>query len=117
MEINGKELFVNSWLVLNGFARTFRFPPNTKYADLFTANQNQAHDLKRGIWSEEENHADDLTTASGKVKNEPAIFFTKDGSEYHVAGYRYLLGGFMSISLEEAKKLLDPCKVCKPGGR
>jgi len=116
VDYNGKELFVNAWLVLNGYARAVRYPPNTKFADLFTANQNKAHDLKRGIWSVEEDHAEHVIPPNGKANNGQALFFTKDGGEYHVAGCRYLLGGFFSIALEEAKKSLDPCSVCKPNG-
>lgn len=117
VDYNGKEIFVNAFLVLNGYARAVRYPPNTKYADLFTANQNEAYDFNRGVWAVEEDHRAHVSPQNEEVNKEVAVFFTKSGAKYHLAGCRYLLGGSIAITLENAKKILEPCKVCKPQGR
>lgn len=43
--------FVNAELVRLGFAQTYRYPPNVKYADLFNRLQREARERKRGLWA------------------------------------------------------------------
>jgi micrococcal nuclease len=43
-------LFVNAALVRDGFAAPYRYPPNVKYADLFSALGRQAREAGVGLW-------------------------------------------------------------------
>ncbi len=44
------ELFVNEWLLTNGFADTLFFEPNTTYRSQFTRLRNSARDAGVGLW-------------------------------------------------------------------
>jgi len=44
------EVFVNAWLVENGYAQIMTIPPNVKYQDLFLKLQKEAREKKRGLW-------------------------------------------------------------------
>lgn len=46
----GGELFVNQWLITNGFADTLFFEPNTTYRSQFTRLRNTARDTGVGLW-------------------------------------------------------------------
>ena len=106
-----QEIFVNAWLIKNGYAKTAAGEPNTKFADIFTRLQKEAAENNRGIW------------ASKTSKTEPAkaqdpktiiVYVTKSGTKYHREGCRYLDKSAIPITLEEAKKKYEPCKVCNP---
>lgn len=47
---NGTELFLNSYLVEQGYANLMTIPPNVKYADLFKELYRQARKNNRGLW-------------------------------------------------------------------
>ena len=96
------EVFVNEYLIKVGNAKVATYPPNVKYRDRFVAAEWKAKEKKLGVWS--------------NSPEEVEYFMTKDGHEYHVAGCLYLIGGSIAIELENAKKLFEPCEVCKPGG-
>lgn len=104
------EVFVNEYLVKVGYAIVATYPPNVKYRDRFIAAEKVARDKKLGVWSLYPREVPE------GIDINHTIYFTKDGGEYHVAGCRYLLGGGFVIALDEAKKSLDPCEVCRPGG-
>lgn len=44
------DLFVNRWLVEQGFADTLFFEPNTTFEGSFTTARNEARDAGRGLW-------------------------------------------------------------------
>ncbi len=44
-------LFVNKYLVAEGFAHAATFPPDVKYADVFVSEQRNASTNKKGLWS------------------------------------------------------------------
>jgi micrococcal nuclease len=44
-------LFVNRYLVQNGFAYAATFPPDVKYANVFVKDQSFAREQKKGLWS------------------------------------------------------------------
>jgi micrococcal nuclease len=46
-----KKIFVNEYLVKNGYAVVATFPPNVKYVDLFVKAQQYAKEHKLGLWS------------------------------------------------------------------
>jgi micrococcal nuclease len=45
-------IFVNAWLLENGFAKVMTVPPNVKYASLFRELQRKAEAGKVGFWGE-----------------------------------------------------------------
>ncbi len=44
------DIFVNAWLVENGYARVATYPPNVKYQDLFLKLEKEARENNRGLW-------------------------------------------------------------------
>ena len=45
------DIFVNDYLVRQGFARTATFPPDVKYVDQFRLAEQEARENNRGLWS------------------------------------------------------------------
>lgn len=45
-------VFVNAWLVENGFAKVMTVPPNVKYANRFEKLQKDARSRRKGLWRE-----------------------------------------------------------------
>jgi micrococcal nuclease len=43
-------IFVNAWLVENGYAQVMTVPANVKYQDLFLKLQREAREAGRGLW-------------------------------------------------------------------
>lgn len=48
----GQAIFVNEYLVREGYARVATYPPDVKYKDVFLQAQDEAWTEKRGLWSE-----------------------------------------------------------------
>lgn len=46
------ELFVNEWLIANGFADTMFFEPNTTYRSRFTEMRDRARSAGVGLWGQ-----------------------------------------------------------------
>ena len=44
-------LFVNAWLVQQGYARVLTVPPNVRYAERFLELERQARRERRGLWA------------------------------------------------------------------
>lgn len=42
------------------------------------------------------------------------VCITKTGSKYHRENCRYVKGGYIEISLSDAKKMYSPCSICNP---
>lgn len=47
---DGQLLFVNDYLVREGFARVMTYPPDVKYNEEFRQAENEAKENKRGLW-------------------------------------------------------------------
>ena len=47
---NGSTLFVNDYLVREGFAKVYTYPPDTKFDEQFKAAEKQAREGRRGLW-------------------------------------------------------------------
>lgn len=45
------DLFVNAWLVQEGYARVLTVPPNVRYAERFLELERQARRDRRGLWA------------------------------------------------------------------
>lgn len=48
---SGQDIFINEYLVKQGFAYAATFPPDVKYHKLFVSAQNEARVNKRGLWN------------------------------------------------------------------
>jgi len=49
---SGQDLFVNDYLVRQGFAQVSTFPPDVKYQQQFLEAQTEAKENNRGLWKE-----------------------------------------------------------------
>ncbi len=49
---SGQVIFVNDYLVRQGFAQVSTFPPDVKYATQFLAAQKEAQENGRGLWKD-----------------------------------------------------------------
>ncbi len=47
---DGRLLFVNDYLIRQGFAKTLTIPPDVKFAEQFLEAQRQARENKKGLW-------------------------------------------------------------------
>jgi len=72
-------LFVNAYLVEQGYARAVTFPPDVKYADLFRRLEKEAREAGRGLWA--------LSPAPGQllqiVVNPACSQFDAPGNDNH----------------------------------
>lgn len=50
------DIFVNAYLVEQGYARAVTFPPDVKYAELFRRLEREAREAGRGLWEIPETH-------------------------------------------------------------
>ena len=48
----GENLFVNDYLVRQGFAKSSTYPPDVKYNDRFVEAEKEARENLRGLWAE-----------------------------------------------------------------
>ena len=48
----GENLFINDYLVRQGFAKNSTYPPDVKYNDRFLAAEKEARENLRGMWQE-----------------------------------------------------------------
>ena len=104
------DIFVNAWLVENGYAQVMTIPPNVRYAERFMELQKKAREEGKGLWGEK---AGSLGKETGSETT--AVFVTKTGKKYHRKDCRYLRYSRISISLRKAvSEGYKPCKVCKP---
>lgn len=46
------DLFVNEYLVREGFARASSYPPDVRHRDLFRDAEREAREAKRGLWAD-----------------------------------------------------------------
>lgn len=61
------DMFVNDYLVRNGYAHASTFPPDVKYQDQFKQAEQEARENKRGLWADSTckgNTETTITTAS-----------------------------------------------------
>lgn len=47
---NGQTLFINDYLVREGFAKAYTYPPDVKYNEQFRQAEVEARENKRGLW-------------------------------------------------------------------
>lgn len=49
-QANGKLLFVNDYLVRQGYAKASSYPPDVKFSEQFVMAEREAREAKRGLW-------------------------------------------------------------------
>jgi len=104
------DIFVNAWLVENGYAQVMTIPPNVRYAERFLELQQKAREEGKGLWGEK---GRSVGRESGS--DTTTVFVTKTGKKYHRKDCRYLRYSRIPISLTEAvSEGYEPCKVCEP---
>lgn len=47
---DGKTLFINDYLVREGFAKVYTYPPDVKFNEQFRQAEKKARELKKGLW-------------------------------------------------------------------
>jgi micrococcal nuclease len=123
----------NAKLLLEGYAQIATYPPDVKYADMFTNFQREARESDKGLWGVKEEPAKETVTtlpvttpapAPATVAPEPqpqvepqtaTVYVTNTGAKYHRDGCQYLSKSRIPMSLTDAKAAgYTPCKVCKP---
>jgi len=62
------DLFINSYLVENGYAQVATYPPDVKYTDSFLELEKEARENRRGFWGEE-----DSATSENETSNEEEV--------------------------------------------
>lgn len=90
LPVDNGEIFINDYLVRNGYAHASSYPPDIKYQDQLASAQQEAQSENRGLWS-----------ACGSHKQATSTIYNKEGCQikgnissggekiYHVPGQRY----------------------------
>lgn len=60
-------IFVNDYLVRNGFAKADNFPPDTKFKDQFKEAEEEARNNKRGLWADDACKTEEVAIPSETV--------------------------------------------------
>ncbi|MHB1334474.1 MAG: thermonuclease family protein [Candidatus Humimicrobiaceae bacterium] len=130
------DMFVNAYLLSEGFAQILTIPPDVKYADEFLKLQQEARENNKGLWGIEETTitAEQTTTTVAETTTSISeeTTTTKPDNEYFVGSknsdvYHYpdcvsakkIKPENLIIfnSVEEAKAAgYRPCKNCNPPG-
>ncbi|HZG14266.1 MAG TPA: thermonuclease family protein [Candidatus Bathyarchaeia archaeon] len=77
--------FVNSKLIMEGYAKTLTIPPNVAFSEQFTDAMKQARADKRGLWAE-----DGTAKQDGNSSEKPPA--TKDSTQQGVPGEKRIKG-------------------------
>ena len=103
-------IFVNDYLVQQGYAYSSTFPPDVKYQDQFSKSQKEAVSEKKGLWGQVCTPSLKQTTPTGNninqrenLNNEECIIkgnINSSGEKiYHLPGQRY----YDQTKIEESK--------------
>ena len=108
--LNDKD--INAQMVSEGLAWAY-----VRYSRRYVPQQEEAKSARRNIWSQKNptppwefrraRSSNDKVTSQQYV-----VYITRTGKKYHRAGCRYLRYSAIPISLSEARRLYEPCKVC-----
>ncbi|MBI2598647.1 thermonuclease family protein [Candidatus Curtissbacteria bacterium] len=81
------DIFVNDYLVKEGFAQSSAFPPDIKYQDRLLQSQQRAQEQGKGLWSVCK--SDDKTTSQEEACLIKGNISTSGEKIYHLPGQRY----------------------------
>jgi len=79
------DIFVNDYLVRQGYAKASSYPPDIKYQDQFREAEQEARDAGRGLWAEGACDEDETLAVEDKdcsdfaTQEEAQAFFTSQG--------------------------------------
>lgn len=105
------EIFVNAWLIENGYAKAMTVPPNVKYADLFVKLEREAREDGRGLWGISETKT---------VKAGEGYWASSKSNKFHRPSCRWAqrISSQNLLIFKSRAEALDsgysPCKECKP---
>lgn len=66
------DMFVNDYLVRNGFAHSYSYPPDIKFQDQFRKSEEEARNNKRGLWANDACKTDTSTSTSSQSNSQPS---------------------------------------------
>ena len=82
------DVFVNDYLVRQGFAHSSSYPPDIKYQDQFVSAQKEAQEENRGLWSSCQNDGQAQTVFQEGCQIKGNI--SSSGEKiYHIPGQKY----------------------------
>jgi endonuclease YncB( thermonuclease family) len=108
--LNDKD--INAQMVSEGLAWAY-----VRYSSRYVPQQEEAKSARRNIWSQKNPTPPwefrRVRSSNDKVTSQQyVVYITRTGKKYHRAGCRYLRYSAIPISLSEARRLYEPCKVC-----
>ncbi|KKQ43394.1 MAG: hypothetical protein US60_C0002G0002 [Microgenomates group bacterium GW2011_GWC1_37_8] len=101
------DVFVNKYLVQEGYATAITYPPDVKYAEVFREAEREARDNNRGLWSK----CDDGLSISpssrqdGKIYNDVTVMQSTGTTE--CSSNKYNCTDFKTHA--EAQAIFDSC--------
>ena len=103
---------INAQMVSEGLAWAY-----VRYSSRYVPQQEEAKSARRNIWSQKNPTPPwefrRIRSFNDKVTSQQyVVYITRTGKKYHRAGCRYLRYSAIPISLSEARRLYEPCKVC-----
>jgi micrococcal nuclease len=116
-------LTVNVEIIRQGYGHAYTAFPHPDM-EAYRAAEKRARIIGKGLWGpgagpECAKPTGAETAQPGREPGTPAadatvVYVTREGESYHREGCRYLRGGRMPITLEEARRRYKPCVVCIP---
>lgn len=101
---SGQAIFVNDYLVKEGFAHASSYPPDVKYQSLFTLSEAEARTAGKGLWSECK--IPNTTTSPSPSANPVTLGATSD-SNINCSQNTYNCSSFKTQP--EAQNVFDNC--------
>lgn len=90
------DIFINKFLVEEGFAYSSTYPPDVKYQEIFKASQQKAQEQKKGLWSSCSNAQSNLqppSTSANQTDESSCIIkgnISSSGEKiYHMPGQHF----------------------------
>ena len=105
------DVFVNAWLVANGYAQVMTIPPNVKHANLFIKLEREARDAAKGLWG---------IPKEQTVEVEEGYWSSSRSNKFHKPSCRWARrispqNLVVFKNREDALKAgYIPCKECRP---
>jgi micrococcal nuclease len=105
------DVFVNAWLVANGYAQVMTVPPNVKYADLFVKLEQDAREAAKGLWGIPKDRTEEA---------EEGYWASSRSNKFHWSSCRWArkISPRNLVVFENREEALKadyiPCKECKP---
>lgn len=66
------DVFVNDYLVQNGFAHSYSYPPDIKFQDQFRKSEEEARNNKRGLWADDACKTETSASTSSQSSSQPS---------------------------------------------